>query len=142
MLVLFSGRQGPSPAARGWSFVTDGPPQSQATKEVTLSKPTNRPIQPLPVHRTPSKNDRIPWERGPYLSFKTTELPDRHKRAQITDDVTLSRESQVSQTLLEIQGQSWVRTFKVPKQLAKVQRPEMLTGFMGHVIDKPNNHVS
>lgn len=137
------GRSGTQPCSQGVEFCDWQPPQSHATEEATLSK------QKQPT-------DQYSRSQSTGLLLTMTESPGREVLSSALRPLSFltgtkglksqtmlhSVESQESQTLHEIQGQSWVRTFKVPKQLPKVQRPTRLTGFMGHVIDKPNNHVS
>ena len=49
----------------------------------------------------------------------------------------------MSQTLLEFQGQSWEGPSRYLSSFPKCNtQKEMLTGFMGHVIDKPKVLVS
>lgn len=74
---------------------------------------------------------------GPHLNFKIYHWKSFQtvRKGSSHSPVTLRQESEVSPAHLEIQGQSWVRTF------CSTQK-KMLTGFMGHAIDKPIDRVS
>lgn len=71
---------------------------------------------------------REPHDRGsPLLSFKIyhrKSFQTDTKGSDHSDMVVPSQESDVPHTLLEMQGHSWARNFKVLRQLPEVLHPE------------------
>lgn len=108
------------------------------------------------INDTHSCSPSPPWypdsqewqnQRVPYLSLSPCHCescqPGRTS-SDHSDNMTFTQECQASPGLLEIQGQGWKETFKVLRQLPKMHHPytQMLRGFMGRIIEMPNDQTS